>query len=91
MQSGRNVNPGAYMIMPAYRPLTQILILAMVVAVGLPRLHLGASAQVNAPRAAPVLIEEVERLVSRHFYDRDAVERIWSKARVSISEQEWAT
>ena len=52
----------------------------MVVTVGLPLLDPAASAQIDAPHAAPMLIEEVERLASRHFDDRGAVE-IWSKAR----------
>jgi hypothetical protein len=42
---------------------------------------LGASAQVGTPHAAPALVEEVERLVSRHFYDRGAAERVWAEAR----------
>jgi carboxyl-terminal processing protease len=52
-----------------------------VVAVGLVGLDLSASAQVEAPRAAPALVEEIGRLVSRHFYDQDAVERDWAEAR----------
>jgi carboxyl-terminal processing protease len=53
----------------------------VVVTVGLMALDRGASAQVEAPRAAPALVEEVGRLVNRHFYDRDAVERDWAEAR----------
>ena len=67
--------------MRAYRHLSGSIILAVVVTVGLVGLDLGASAQVEAPRAAPALVEEVGRFVSRHFYDRGAVERVWAEAR----------
>jgi carboxyl-terminal processing protease len=62
----------------AYRQLRRSFILAVVVTVGPIWLDVGALAQ--APRAAPALIEEVGRLVNRHFYDRDVVERVWAEA-----------
>jgi hypothetical protein len=49
----------------------------VVVTVGLVRLGSGALAQVEAARAAPGLVEEVGRLVSRHFHDGDAADRVW--------------
>jgi carboxyl-terminal processing protease len=67
--------------MRAYRRLSRSILLAVVVTVGLVGLDLGASAPIEAPRTAPALIDEVGRLVSRYFYDRDAVERDWAEAR----------
>ena len=67
--------------MRAYRYLSGSILLAVVVTVGLMGLDLGASAQVEAPRAAPALVDEIGRLVSRHFYNRDAVGRDWAEAR----------
>src|ERR671919_175817 len=64
----------------AYRNLSRSIILAVVLTIGLVGLDPGASAQVRAPHAAPALVEEVGRLVSRHFYDRGAVERVWADA-----------
>jgi carboxyl-terminal processing protease len=55
----------------------------VVIAVGVLRLDFSAFAQVDVPRAAPPLIEEVSRLVSEHFYDREAVERVWAQARAA--------
>jgi carboxyl-terminal processing protease len=81
IESGQGINPGVCATMRAYRHLSRSILLAAVVAVGLARPDLGASAQLEAPRAAPALVEEVGRLVSRHFYDRDAVERVWAEAR----------
>jgi carboxyl-terminal processing protease len=69
----------------AYRPLSRSIILAVAVTVGLVALDVGASAQIEAPRATPALIKEVGRLVNRHFYDRGAVERIWPEARMAHS------
>jgi len=65
------------------RGLTHTIVLAVTVAVGLLLLDLGASARVDAPPAAPPLMEEVSRLVSRHFYDEGAVERVWIRARAA--------
>ena len=47
------------------------------------RLDLGASAQIDALPPAPQPIEEVSPLVSEHFYDRGAVERVWTQARAA--------
>ena len=58
--------------------LTSTILVGVVVAVGVLRLDLGAAAQVDAIPAAPPLIEEVSSLVSEHFYDRGAVERVWA-------------
>jgi hypothetical protein len=52
------------------------IVLTVIVAVGLVQPDLGASAQVSAPVATPPLIEEVSQLVTQHFYDREAVERV---------------
>jgi len=41
------------------------------------------AAQVAAPVAAPPLIGEVGRLVSRHFYNPGTVERLWAGARAT--------
>jgi carboxyl-terminal processing protease len=62
------------------RRLSCPVVLVVVVAGALLRLDLGASAQVEAPSSAPPLIEEVSRLVSEHFYDRGAVQRVWGGA-----------
>ena len=67
-------------MMRACRHLSRSIFLAVVVA-GLMSLVPGVSAQVAAPRPEPALVAEVGRLVSRHFYDRDAVERVWAQAR----------
>jgi carboxyl-terminal processing protease len=69
----------------AHRPPSRSIILAVAITVGLVVLDVGASAQVEAPRATPALINEVGRLVNRHFYDRGAVERIWPEARMGHS------
>ncbi len=65
------------------RYLTCSLALAMAITAGLLRLDLAASAQVVAPPATPALVEEVSRLVSRNFYDRDAVAQVWRDARAA--------
>jgi carboxyl-terminal processing protease len=78
---GESPNPGVCAPMRAYRYLSRSILLAVVVTAGLVGLDLGASAQVGAPPAAPALVEEVGRLVSRYFYDRDTVERDWAEAR----------
>ena len=78
---GESPNPGVCAPMRAYRYLSRSILLAVVVTVGLVGLDLGASAQVGAPPAAPALVEEVGKLVSRYFYDRDTVERDWAEAR----------
>ena len=65
------------------RGLTYTIVLPVLVAVALLRLDVGASAQVDAPRAAPPLIEEVSRLVREHFYDRKLVEQVWAPARAA--------
>jgi carboxyl-terminal processing protease len=67
--------------MRRFRGLTYPIVLPVLVAVALLRLDLGVLAQVDAPRTAPPLIEEVSRLVSEHFYNREAVERVWAQAR----------
>src|SRR5919106_2589617 len=64
----------------ACRHLSRSVILTVVLMIGLVGLDRGASAQVRAPHATPALVEEVGRLVSRHFYDRGAVERVWAEA-----------
>jgi carboxyl-terminal processing protease len=64
----------------AYPQLFRGLVLAVVFTVGPACLDVGASAQVEAPRAVPALIEEVGRIVSRQFYDREVVERVWAEA-----------
>jgi carboxyl-terminal processing protease len=61
------------------RPTRRILV-GVAMAVGVLGLDLGVSAQVDAPPTAPPPIEEVSRLVSEHFYDREAVERVWTQA-----------
>jgi Tricorn protease C1 domain len=58
-------------------------ILVGVMALGVLRLDIGALAQVEALPATPPLIEEVSRLVSKHFYDRETVERVWAQARAA--------
>ena len=44
-------------------------ILVVAITLGVLRLDNGASAQVHALPATPPLIEEVARLVTKHFYD----------------------
>lgn len=63
------------------RRLTAIVALVAVITVDHVRADPGALAQ--APGAEPHLIEEVGRLLRRHFYDREAVERVWSQARAA--------
>jgi carboxyl-terminal processing protease len=68
--------------MRRFRSLTTYpIVLPVVVAIGLLRLAVDAFAQVDAVPAAPPLIDEVSRLVSDHFYDPAAVERVWAQAR----------
>jgi hypothetical protein len=55
----------------------------VVVVVGVLRFDLGAFARVDALSAAPPLIEEGSRLVNKHFYDRETVERVWAQARAA--------
>jgi carboxyl-terminal processing protease len=69
--------------MRSSRRLTRTILVGVVVALGVLRFDHGASAQVDAFSAAPPLIEEVSRLVSEHFYDRAAVERVWAEARLA--------
>ena len=69
----------------AYGQLCRSTLLAVVVTVGLVGLDDSAAAQIEAPRAALALVEEVGRLLRRHFYDRDAVERVWDEARAGHS------
>ena len=57
-------------MMRAYRCLSRSIFLAAVVAVGLARPDLGASAQLEAPRAAPALVERAIRNSSK---SRDVV------------------
>jgi carboxyl-terminal processing protease len=71
------------MAMRSFRGLSHAILVAAVVALGMLRLASGAFAQVNALPATPPLIEEVSRLVTKHFYDREAVERIWAQARAA--------
>ena len=54
-------------------------LLAAVVAAGLMRPDLASATQAEPFRDAPALVEEVGRLVSRHFYDRDA-RQVWTRA-----------
>jgi hypothetical protein len=60
------------------RGLSYLIILLVGVAVAVLRLDVGALAQLEALPATPPLIEEVSRLVSKHFYDRGVVERVWA-------------
>jgi carboxyl-terminal processing protease len=69
--------------MPFSRALSHAVLVMVVVALGPLRLDIGASAQVEAPSATPPLIDEVSRLVSKHFYDRETVERVWAQARAA--------
>jgi carboxyl-terminal processing protease len=69
--------------MRLFRGLSYPIVLPVVVAVALLRLDLGVSAQVEARRAAPPIIEEVSRLVREHFYDRRVVEQVWPAARAA--------
>jgi carboxyl-terminal processing protease len=71
------------MAMRSFRGLSHAILLVVVLALGMLRLAIGAFAQVNALPATPPLIEEVSRLVTKHFYDRGAVERIWAQARTT--------
>jgi carboxyl-terminal processing protease len=69
--------------MRRFRGLSYPSILPVVVAVALLRSDLGVSAQVGPLPATPPLIEEVSRLISEHFYERGAVERVWAQARAA--------
>jgi carboxyl-terminal processing protease len=69
--------------MRRFRGLAYTVVLSVLVTAALLRLDVGALAQVDAPRAAPPLIEEVSRLVSEHFYDRAVVKRVWAEARAA--------
>jgi carboxyl-terminal processing protease len=71
------------MAMRSFRRLSHAILVVAVVAVGMLRLAIGAFAQINAFPATPPLIEEVSRLVSKHFYDRETVERVWNQARAA--------
>jgi carboxyl-terminal processing protease len=65
------------------RGLRYLIILLVGVAVAVLRLDVGALAQLEALPATPPLIEEVSRLVSKHFYDRGVVERVWAQSRTT--------
>ena len=69
--------------MRSFRALSHAIFVVVVVALGVLRLESGAFAQVEALSATPPLIEEVSRLVSKHFYDRETVERVWAQARAA--------
>ena len=69
--------------MRSFRGLSHTILVLGAMAVGVVGLDIGASAQVNALPATPPLIEEVSHLVSKHFYDREAVERVWVQARTA--------
>ena len=69
--------------MRSFRALSHAIFVVVVVALGVLRLDIGAFAQVEALSATPPLIEEVSRLVSKHFYDRETVERVWAQARAA--------
>jgi carboxyl-terminal processing protease len=69
--------------MRSSRRLTRTILVGVVLAIGVLRFDRGASAQVDALLAAPPLIEEVSCLVTEHFYDRGAVERVWAQARAA--------
>ena len=69
--------------MRSFRALGHAIFVVVVVALGVLRLDSGAFAQVEALSATPPLIEEVSRLVSKHFYDRETVERVWAQARAA--------
>jgi carboxyl-terminal processing protease len=77
------VNPGRCAAMRRLPGLSYPTILLVVVAVALLRLDLGALAKVEVVPATPLLLEEVSRLVSKHFYDRGMVERVWAQARAA--------
>jgi carboxyl-terminal processing protease len=66
--------------MRSSRVLSHTILVLAAMAVGVLGLEIGAAAQVNAPPVTPPVIEEVSRLVSKHFYDREAVERSWAQA-----------
>ena len=65
------------------RQLTWSLVPLVVIADGLLRPDSAASAQVGGPPPAPALVEEVSRLVTRHFYDREVVQDVWRDARAA--------
>ncbi|HEX5079441.1 MAG TPA: hypothetical protein VFV80_09845, partial [Geminicoccaceae bacterium] len=67
----------------AYRPQRPSLVAAAIVVAGLIWPGAGPLAQVEAPRAAPPLVQEVGRLVSRYFYDPDVARRVWAEARAA--------
>ena len=69
--------------MRSFQALSHAIFVVVVVALGVLRLDSGAFAQVEALSATPPLIEEVSRLVSKHFYDRETVERVWAQARAA--------
>jgi hypothetical protein len=59
--------------MRSFQALSHAIFVVVVVALGVLRLDSGVFAQVEALSATPPLIEEVSRLVSKHFYDRETV------------------
>jgi C-terminal processing protease CtpA/Prc len=69
--------------MRRFRGLTYAIVLPVLVAGALLRLDLGVLAQVDVPRATPPLVDEVSRLVGKHFYDRGIVARVWARARAA--------
>jgi carboxyl-terminal processing protease len=69
--------------MRSFRGLSHASLVVVVMALGVLRLDIGAFAQVEPLSATPPLIEEVTRLVSKHFYDRETVERGWAQARAA--------
>jgi len=69
--------------MRSFRGLSHAILVMVVIALGVLRLNSGAVAQVEAISATPPLIEEVSRLVTKHFYDRGTVERVWARARAA--------
>jgi hypothetical protein len=69
--------------MRSFRGLSHAIFVVVVMALGVLRLDFRAFAQIEPLSATPPLIEEVSRLVSKHFYDREAVERVWAQARAA--------
>jgi carboxyl-terminal processing protease len=69
--------------MRSFRGMRHAILVMVVIALGVLRLNSGAVAQVEAVSATPPLIEEVSRLVTKQFYDRETVERVWARARAA--------
>jgi carboxyl-terminal processing protease len=71
------------MAMRSFRGLSHTILVVAAIALGVLRLDVGAFAQVETLSATPPLIEEVSPLVSKQFYDRETVERVWAQARAA--------